>query len=63
MIGVQQVSRETVRAMQLPEVQKRLAVDAIETRAMSPQEFTRFIEAETARWAPLAKSLAAANPQ
>src|SRR5262249_29479012 len=41
---VEQVSRETNRAMQLPEVQKRLAVDAIETRLMSPEEFTRFIE-------------------
>jgi tripartite-type tricarboxylate transporter receptor subunit TctC len=49
--------------MQSPEVQKRLAVDAIESRSMSPEEFTRFIEAETARWAPLAKSLAATNPQ
>jgi tripartite-type tricarboxylate transporter receptor subunit TctC len=60
---VQQVSRETLKAMQLPDVQKRLAVDAIESRSMSPEEFTRFIEAETARWAPLAKSLAATNPQ
>jgi tripartite-type tricarboxylate transporter receptor subunit TctC len=60
---VQQLSRETLKAMQLPEVQKRLALDAIESRLMSPDEFTRFIEAETARWAPLAKSLAASNPQ
>jgi tripartite-type tricarboxylate transporter receptor subunit TctC len=60
---VQQVSRETLKAMQLPEVQKRLALDAIESRLMSPEEFTRFIEVETARWAPLAKSLAATNPQ
>jgi tripartite-type tricarboxylate transporter receptor subunit TctC len=60
---VQQISRETLKAMQLPEVQKRLALDAIETRLMSPEEFTKFIESETARWAPLAKSLAATNPQ
>ena len=60
---VQQVSRETLKAMQSPEVQRRLAVDAIESRSMSPEEFTRFIEAETVRWAPLAKSLAATNPQ
>jgi tripartite-type tricarboxylate transporter receptor subunit TctC len=56
---VQQLSRATLAAMQLPEVQKRLAVDAIETRLMLPQEFTQFVAAETARWAPLAKSLAA----
>jgi tripartite-type tricarboxylate transporter receptor subunit TctC len=60
---VQQLSRETLKAMQLPEVQKRLALDAIETRLMSPAEFTKFIEAETARWAPLARSLAASQPQ
>ena len=60
---VQQLSRETLKAMQLPEVQKRLALDAIETKLMSPAEFTKFIEAETARWAPLARSLAASQPQ
>jgi tripartite-type tricarboxylate transporter receptor subunit TctC len=60
---VQQVSRETLKAMESPEVQKRLAQDAIETRLMSPEEFTRYVEAEIARWAPLAKSLAASNPQ
>jgi len=48
--------------MQLPDVQKRLALDAIESRLMSPAEFTKFIEAETARWAPIAKQLAATNP-
>ena len=60
---VQQVSRETLKAMQLPEVQKRLALDAIESRLMSPQEFTAFVVAETARWAPIAKELAATNPK
>jgi hypothetical protein len=35
-----------------------IALDGIETRIMSPDEFTAFVEAETARWAPLAKSLA-----
>jgi tripartite-type tricarboxylate transporter receptor subunit TctC len=49
--------------MQLPEVQKRLALDAIESRLMSPEEFTKFMEAEIVRWTPLAKSLAATNPQ
>ena len=56
---VQQVSRETLKAMQLPDVQKRLEMDAIETRLFSPEEFTKFIEAETALWAPLAKEIAA----
>ena len=60
---VQKTSQETLKAMQLPDVQKRLALDAIESRSMSPEEFTKFVEAETARWAPLAKQLAATNPQ
>ena len=59
---VEKTSRETLKAMQLPDVQKRLALDAIESRLMSPAEFTKFVEAETARWAPIAKQLAATNP-
>ena len=54
---VQKISRETLKAMQTPAVQKRLALDAIESRLMSPEEFTKFIESETERWAPLAKQL------
>jgi tripartite-type tricarboxylate transporter receptor subunit TctC len=45
--------------MQSPVIQQRLALDAIETKLMSPEEFTKFVEAETVRWAPLAKSLSA----
>ena len=56
---VQAVSRETLKALQTPEVQKRFAQDAIETKLMSPAEFTKFVEAETALWAPLAKQLSA----
>jgi tripartite-type tricarboxylate transporter receptor subunit TctC len=56
---VQAVSRETLKAMQSPVIQQRLALDAIETKLMSPEEFTKFVEAETTRWAPLAKSLSA----
>jgi tripartite-type tricarboxylate transporter receptor subunit TctC len=56
---VQAVSQETLKALQTPEVQQRFAQDAIETKLMSPAEFTKFIEAETALWAPLAKQLSA----
>ena len=62
LLACQRVSRETLKALQLPEVQRRFAVDGIETRLMTPEECTSFIAAETARWAPLAKSLAASNP-
>ena len=56
---VQALSRETLKALQSPEIQKRLALDAIESRLMSPAEVTSFVEAETARWVPVAKSLSA----
>ncbi len=60
---VQQLNRETLKVMQSPEVQKQLALDAIETKLMSPEEFTKFVGAETVRWAPVAKQLAANKPQ
>jgi tripartite-type tricarboxylate transporter receptor subunit TctC len=44
-----------------PEVQKRMARDAIETRAMTPEEFTQFVAGEIARWAPIAKRVMKAN--
>ena len=60
---VQVLNRETNKAMQTELIQKRLALDAIESRIMSPEQFTKFIEDETARWAPIAKSLAAVVPK
>jgi tripartite-type tricarboxylate transporter receptor subunit TctC len=56
---VQALSRETLKALQSPEIARRLALDAIETRLMSPSEVTKFVEAETVRWVPVAKSLSA----
>jgi tripartite-type tricarboxylate transporter receptor subunit TctC len=56
---VQALSRETLKALQSPEIARRLALDAIETRLMSPAEVTKFVEAETVRWVPVAKSLSA----
>ncbi|MEA2945572.1 MAG: hypothetical protein QOI40_902 [Alphaproteobacteria bacterium] len=51
----------TNNILQRPEVQKRLAQDEIETRLMTPDEFTKFLAGEVARWAPLAKQLGAAG--
>ncbi len=62
-IVVNELSRETLEAMRSPELQQRLELDGIETKPMSPQEFTAFVEAETIRWAPLARSLSAANAE
>ncbi len=60
---VNKLNRETVKAMQSPQLQQRLALDGIETKPMSPQEFTAFVEAETRRWASVAKSLAVSAEQ
>jgi tripartite-type tricarboxylate transporter receptor subunit TctC len=46
-----------VEAMQQTEVQKQLAQDGIEFKALTPEAFTKFVEAETARWAPVAKAI------
>jgi tripartite-type tricarboxylate transporter receptor subunit TctC len=44
-----------------PEVKKRLERDAIETRTMSPEEFTRFVAGEIDKWAPVARRVMGGN--
>ncbi len=53
----QTLGREINRIINLPEVQKRMAQDEIETRLMTPEQFTSFLTGEVARWQPLAKVL------
>jgi tripartite-type tricarboxylate transporter receptor subunit TctC len=43
------------------DVRKRMERDAIETRAMSPEEFTRFVASEIDKWAPVAKRVMQPN--
>ena len=38
-----------------------MALDEIEARYMTPEEFTKFLAGEVARWAPLAKQIQAAE--
>jgi tripartite-type tricarboxylate transporter receptor subunit TctC len=38
-------------------VQKRLAIEAIETEKMTPAEFTKFVGTEMAKWGPVAKAV------
>jgi hypothetical protein len=38
------------------EVRRKLERDAIETEAMSPEQLSRFVAAEIAKWGPLAKA-------
>src|SRR5262245_27915035 len=57
----QALGREiTNNILQRPEVQRRMAQDEIETRLMTPAQFTTFLAGEVARWAPLAKQLGSA---
>jgi len=58
---VRSLSREILKIMQLPDVRQRLAIDEIQSKLMSPEAFTKYVESEAARWAPLAKSLATAG--
>ena len=53
----QTLNREVNKAMKAEIVQKRLALDSIESRFMSIAEFNKFVADETARWAPIAKEL------
>jgi len=49
------------RMLELPEVRRRLERDAVETRAMTSEEFTQFVAGEIAKWTPVAKRVMQAN--
>lgn len=51
---VQRLNAAIVRIMKQPDVLAKLAPQAIETRAMTPDELTRFFDAEIVRWRPVA---------
>jgi tripartite-type tricarboxylate transporter receptor subunit TctC len=43
--------------MDLPKVQEQLASEAVETKAMTPAEFTRFMQDEVNKWVPAVKEM------
>ena len=43
--------------LEKPDVKARFERDAVQTRPMSPDEFTKFLQSETEKWAPLARRL------
>jgi tripartite-type tricarboxylate transporter receptor subunit TctC len=45
------------RMLERPDVRKRLDRDAVETRAMTSEEFTGFVASEIEKWAPVAKQV------
>lgn len=42
------------KIVQMPDIRRRLEQDAMEPKAMSPEELTKFTEQEIARWTPIA---------
>jgi tripartite-type tricarboxylate transporter receptor subunit TctC len=53
---VARLNREVVKAMDLPEVRARFDQDGIEAEKMDAAAFTQFVQAEIARWTPIARS-------
>jgi tripartite-type tricarboxylate transporter receptor subunit TctC len=51
----QRLNQAVAQMLQLPAVRRRLDHDSVETRIMSPQEFTTFVAGEIDKWAPIAK--------
>jgi tripartite-type tricarboxylate transporter receptor subunit TctC len=49
------------RMLELPEVRRRLDRDAVETRVMSSDEFTKFVASEIDKWAPVARGVMQGN--
>jgi tripartite-type tricarboxylate transporter receptor subunit TctC len=54
---VERINGVVVKAMAKPEVQERLKVEEIITEPMTPEEFTKFVESEIARWRPVAQGI------
>jgi tripartite-type tricarboxylate transporter receptor subunit TctC len=53
---VDKLNRQVNAGMEQPNVQKYLRQEAIETRHMTPDEFTDFVRSEIAKWAPMVKT-------
>ncbi len=54
---VEKLNREVNAAIRDPAVQKYLEQEMVQTRAMSPDEFTRFMQAEVNQWVPEVKKV------
>lgn len=58
---VERINRAIVSGLQSPEMQKRLAQQVVEIRLLTADEFTKFVDAEIARWRPIIKAMAPAE--
>ena len=52
---VTRLHAQIVRVLQLPDIRQRFSTDGAEAVGSSPEEFTTFIRAETAKWAQVIK--------
>jgi len=54
---VERINQETIKALEKAEIRKRLTQESMETEPMSAADFTRFVENENKKWAPIARSV------
>jgi tripartite-type tricarboxylate transporter receptor subunit TctC len=52
---VEKINVEMVKALQMPDVQEQIRNLGGEARWSTPAEFKKFLDAEIARWAPVAR--------
>ena len=60
---VDSINREVIKAASSAQVKRQIEQDAVETKAMSPAEVTRFMQSEIDRWAPMIRQLLGAKAQ
>lgn len=53
---VERLNRDIVKALDLPEVRKRMAQEGMDVIPMDAAAFTKFVEAEVTRWTPMVKA-------
>jgi len=58
---VEKVNHAVSEVLRRPAVRERIQRDAIETKTMSPEEYTAYMASELQSWGPLAKQLAPQN--
>ena len=54
---VERLNREVNRAIDLPKVRDLLVQETVETRKMTPEETTRFMQSEIDKWVPVVKAM------
>jgi tripartite-type tricarboxylate transporter receptor subunit TctC len=53
------IAQDTRRSMQLPQIRQMLGAQGFEVVGSTPEEFVRFIRAETEKWGSIAKATGA----